>query len=161
MNYLIKQHLWLLLLLLFFSYNCKTPITPQISIPESQANEIVNSQTPYNATLSTLTVEALGGGKNANVAIANAERIIYERLLFQGIPGTAQAYPLIKNEQDAPKESLNAFFTNQIYKRFTITTQGIMPFSKKDKQMKIAFQINHKALRKYLVQNSIIPKFGL
>lgn len=161
MKCLIKRHFVLVLLLSFFGYNCKAPVTPQISIPESQANEIVTNRTPYNATLSTLTVEVLGGGKNANVAMTSAERVIYERLLFQGIAGTAQAYPLIKNEQDVPAERLNVFFANQIYKRFTITAQAITPFSKKSKQMRLAFRINHKALRKHLEQNSIIPKFGL
>lgn len=121
-------------------------------------------QTQSSSGFSKVVTQTKGYGDNAFSAATVAEKAAYEHLLFRGIPGTSQAYPIIKNEvavRATKQDWLDAFFSTREYEKFTLSSKVIEPYSKHTKTTLIEFHINHLALSHALEQRKIISKFGL
>ena len=136
------------------------------STPESldYQKSKIEHPTHYNSSTSKVVTQMKGYGNNAFSAATVAEKAAYEHLLFRGIPGTSQAYPIIKDEiafRKTKGDLLDAFFSEGEYEKFTLSSTVIEPYSKRTKNTLIEFHINHLALSRALEQRKIISKFGL
>jgi|LauGreDrversion4_2_1035121.scaffolds.fasta_scaffold464677_2 hypothetical protein len=114
--------------------------------------------------VSKCVVSGNGYAKNTDQAINEAEKNIFNVILFLGIAGTDLERPLIENSAEA-KNTHNSYFKslleNNGYKKFIMergpTSTNIV---KGGFQGQTTLTINLIALRKDLEDNGIIRKFG-
>lgn len=115
----------------------------------------------------TMTFCAVGYGKNAKKASADAEIKVIKELLFYGVPDTQQAVPLI-SETEKSSYSNNRIFWDSFwsgeYQRFISRSVIARKFQKdenKQKTITLEITVNIRSLRLELERNGIIRKFGL
>lgn len=96
-----------------------------------------------------------------------AEKNIFEVILFQGISGTDLQNPLVENEQasrENNKEFYKNFFDNKNYRNFISSNVELTSNPKPSKggyTCTVKFTVNINSLKTNLEQNGIIRKFGL
>jgi hypothetical protein len=96
-----------------------------------------------------------------------AEKNIFEVILFRGISGTDLQNPLVENEQvskENNKEFYKNFFDNKNYRNFISSTVELTANPKPSKggyTCTVNFTVNLNSLKTNLEQNGIIRKFGL
>ncbi len=113
----------------------------------------------------TIFLEVVGYGKGWETASEEAEKKVFEVLLFQGLPATAQDKPFVEDEKTSRQENevfYTTFFQQKKYKNFLMKISSNTKPKKvrKEKQATFYFKINTDALRKHLENNQIIRKFG-
>ncbi len=114
----------------------------------------------------TIRIHANGIGNNERTAYQNAIQNAFSRLLFQGIPESVQATPLILDEAAAKRQHaaiLDCFKDAGCYTQF-ITQGGQAGGKTRAKgggvESESDITINLRALRTYLEKNNVIRKFG-
>jgi hypothetical protein len=96
-----------------------------------------------------------------------AEKNIFEVILFRGISGTDLQNPLVENEQvskENNKEFYNKFFDDKKYRNFISSNVELTANPKPSKggyTCTVKFTVNLNSLKTNLEQNGIIRKFGL
>jgi hypothetical protein len=116
----------------------------------------------------TITVRAIGYGKNKAEAIDNAEINALDVLLFRGIPESTQKDPLISTNSDEVKSKNKDYFDNfyagKQFKTFINsaipTTEDLIKNKGGKKSIAVDIKINIKALKLDLEEKKIIRKFG-
>jgi hypothetical protein len=115
----------------------------------------------------TIAMRAIGIGVNNEDAINDAEKNVFDVLLFRGLPKSEQKVPLIgtneAEEKNKHKDYFNKFYSEKRYKTFvmsSIPTNDITKQKGGKKSIATDIKINLVALRKDLEQNNIIRKFG-
>jgi hypothetical protein len=112
------------------------------------------------------SMKGAGSGKSIKLSVENAEKNIFEVIMFRGIVGTDLQIPLVENEvtsRDQNKKFYDGFFGDKIYRNFiTSSVEKLSPSEKVKGGFKtsVKFSINLAALRVYLEQNKIIRTFG-
>jgi hypothetical protein len=98
---------------------------------------------------------------------SEAEKNIFEVILFRGISGSDLQNPLIEDEQKSKennKEFFNNFFEKKYYRNFISSKVEMIENTKPTKggyTCLIKFSVNLNSLKTNLEQNGIIRKFGL
>jgi hypothetical protein len=116
---------------------------------------------------STLWVTATGFGPNEVKAQADAEKAIFETLLFQGIAGTQHATPMVPNGPASKSQHATfytTFFDELGYRPFvtnTVALSGLLKLKKGGKKLDTRILIDINALRRHLEENGIVAKFGM
>tara|TARA_Y100000385_G_scaffold188638_1_gene194943 strand:+ start:783 stop:1241 length:459 start_codon:yes stop_codon:yes gene_type:complete len=113
---------------------------------------------------SSYTLSGNGYSKTSENAIKEAEKNIFNVLLFQGIAGTDLEIPMIENESQAKSKNAKYFSSlidNGGYRKFiTNRNNGSPSITKGGYKAQISITINYGALKKDLEQNNVIRKFG-
>ncbi len=115
----------------------------------------------------TYSFSGQGISKNIENCQTEAEKNIFEVILFRGISGTDLQNPLIENEQiskENNKEFYNDFFDKKKYRNFISSKVEIIENTKRSKggyTCSVKFTVNLNSLKSNLEQNGIIRKFGL
>ena len=124
-------------------------------------------QTNYlSSTATTITVRAVGHGRNSNKATIDAEHNALLAILYNGFERATYSSALITElRDDVEKTNYNYFrnFWNSEYRQFiqsSIVTQPFAKDSANNKCIVLDITINHKALRENLEKNGVIRKFG-
>ena len=114
----------------------------------------------------TMTLRAVGYGKNAMTASTDAELSVIKALMFHGIPDTQQSTPMVsRNETETMKENkkfLTKFFEGE-YQNIITRSVIVHKFGKngiKKKNITLDVTVNIRALRTELERNGVIRKFG-
>ena len=113
----------------------------------------------------TLSAKGFADGKQKNKAITDAKDNAIKALLFRGVPGSALNTAMIGNENKARSEHaayLNNLIENGGYSKF-ITSETLTNYSpsKCYCSAEILFTINYQALKTDLLQNKVVPKYGI
>ncbi len=107
-----------------------------------------------------------GEGNSLEDATNQAEKNAFSVLLFNGIANSDLNYPLVENEREsfkAHEDFYDYFFKKYDFRKF-ITQHSLIsqsPSMGNRTHVKMRITINLGALKSYLIQNSIIRKFGL
>lgn len=115
----------------------------------------------------TLTMHTIGVGKNMKAAIFNAEKNVFEVLLFRGLPNTAQKLAILGYNDFEIKQNNQAYFQKLYeesrYKTFLMYTNPISNLIKiggGNYSITAEVQINLLSLKKDLEENNVLRKFG-
>ena len=112
----------------------------------------------------TITLVSESQAESVRKAVDFAERNAIENLLFKGIPKSNQEKPLIANEYLAKNKHgdfLYDLIENKGYKTYVISSYIVNDITKGGVHLvtqEIKFDLTN--LRRYLVSNNIIKKFG-
>jgi hypothetical protein len=113
---------------------------------------------------SRCVISGNGYSKSTDEAVSEAEKNIFNVILFQGIAGTDLERPMIENSAEI-KNAHDSYFKNLLdnkgYKKFiTERSNTSSNIVKGGFQAQTTLTINLIALRKDLEDNGIIRKFG-
>lgn len=112
----------------------------------------------------TIFLRASGLGSNERRAYENAIYNTFSTVLYQGVPESIQATPMIPSENAAKARPRmdDCLHDNNCYKNFItqITPPGTAEKVNGGYSTTIDIKINLHALNDYLIQNNIIRKFG-
>lgn len=115
----------------------------------------------------TITMRTVGLGKNKEEATNDAEKKVFNTILFRGLPESEQKVALVGTNESAEmgkhKEYFRIFFDEKRYKTFimsSISTSNLLRFNNGKKGISIDVKINLVALRKDLEEFNVIRKFG-
>lgn len=132
-----------------------------INIPYQRTGEVSS----VNHERAIIKVQSSSKASNDEGAINYAERQAFENILFKGIPNSNQEVALIATESKAwanNKAVMESLIINGGYLQYIISSktvdlvrQGGVSFVKQNVEIDLA------ALRKYLVSEKVIKKFGL
>lgn len=150
---MIKYSLILLIILLF---SCR-------SLEDYQSNVgIIKKHDSF-----TYSFSGQGFSKNLDECQTEAEKNVFEVILFRGISGTDLQNPLVENEQvskDNHQEFYKDFFDKKGYRAY-ISSQVVLTNNPRPAKggytCNVEFKVNLNALKTNLEQNGIIRKFGL
>lgn len=98
---------------------------------------------------------------------AEAEKNVFEVILFRGISGTDLQNPLVENEQQSReknKDFYDDFFEKKKYRNFISSSVDVTDKPRSIKggyTCSVKFTVNINSLKTNLEQNGIIRKFGL
>jgi hypothetical protein len=149
-----KNSLIIILLLLIFG--CK-------SIEDYQSNVSITKK--HDSF--TYTFSGQGFSKKIDNCQFEAEKNVFEVILFRGISGTDLQNPLVENEQQSKeknKEFYNNFFDKKNYRNFISSKVEVIDNPKPTKggyTCSVKFTVNLNSLKTNLEQNGVIRKFGL
>lgn len=128
-----------------------TAFSHQVSLVEPE-------QTP-----GLLWISSNGQGGNSDKAIHDAQRAIFDQLLFRGVAGSSWNTPMVQSEGDPKLEHPDFYkgFLDELgYRSFILSAQH-GTYDKKSKVVTTRIHIDTNALRRHLEQQSIIRPFGL
>lgn len=139
------------------------PYTAMVKVVPVQLSENQAYDTEKDATI---TLKGNGYGNSILQAKENAERNIFETLLFKGVPGTQNIRPMIPNEQEAKirnPEFFETFFSKREYGPFITSMKqtGSTKIRRGSWENVQELTINLRSLKTHLEQNRIIRKFGI
>jgi hypothetical protein len=150
----MKKNIFILIAL--FIGSCSPKIIPS----SAKVNYVSSSD-------GTLTMNAIGIGKNKEAAIYDAEKNAFEVLFFRGLPNSEQKIALIGYNEAEIKQNnqtyFQKFYNEGRYKTFLMSSNPIGDISKVDggnRSITMEIKINVSALRKDLEQYNLIRKFG-
>lgn len=115
----------------------------------------------------TYTFSGQGFSKKFDDCQFEAEKNIFEVLMFRGLSGTDLQNPLIDDEilsKEKNKAFYNDFFEKKKYRNFISSKVEVVDKPKSTKggfTCSVKFTINLNSLKTNLEQNGIIRKFGL
>jgi hypothetical protein len=144
-------------MLLALSQACKTT-----TVPSGETRYIRSSNQG-----DLIEVQARGYGRNEREAIADAEKKALETLLFTGLTGSPQQYPLVNDPK--ARQTHSAYFNKLIeggeYRSYLTTSNPMASKAEKDKRtgqktILVTLEINVFALRRELEQSIVTRKFG-
>jgi hypothetical protein len=107
-----------------------------------------------------------GYAKKSENCVTDAERNIFEVILFRGFASTDLQIPLVENETESKSKNASfyeSFFEKKGYRNFITSNVDIIEPSKMVKggfSCKIRLTVNMNSLKSHLEQNKIIRKFG-
>jgi hypothetical protein len=107
-----------------------------------------------------------GYAEKPDNCIADAERNIFEVLLFRGFAGTDLQIPLVENEKDSKAKNASfydSFFDKKGYRNYISSNVDVIEPAKIVKggySCKVRLTVNMNSLKTHLEQNKIIRKFG-
>jgi hypothetical protein len=133
------------------------------SLEDYQSN--VGIQTKHDSF--TYTFSGQGYSKKLDDCQSEAEKNVFEVILFRGISGTDLQNPLIDNEQQSREKNKDYyadFFDKKKYRNFISSKVEITNNPKPSKggyTCTVKFTVNLNSLKTNLEQNGIIRKFGL
>ena len=133
------------------------------SFPETGEVTFVEHSSRYDGTI---TVHAVGYGRNMDQAVRYAEESAFKALLFRGIPGSNQVHSMVEkpSEKQTTHDSyFKDFFEGGAYMPFMMASELVSapPESAKVQRVVVELVINQHSLRKELESRGIIRKFGL
>lgn len=150
-----KGSVFAILIILFTTYSCSEKLIPSAEVNYVSGNE------------GTITMRSIGVGTNQMEAIANAEKIAINVILFRGLPESIQKTALIgtseSEEMDKHKDYFEKFYSQNRYRTFIMSSIPVSNLIKQNggqKSIAADVRVNLVALRKDLEQNNIIRKFG-
>jgi hypothetical protein len=150
-----KGSVFAILIILFTTYSCSEKLIPSAEVNYVSGNE------------GTITMRSIGVGTNQIEAIANAEKIAINVILFRGLPESIQKTALIgtseSEEMDKHKDYFEKFYSQNRYRTFIMSSIPVSNLIKQNggqKSIAADVKVNLVALRKDLEQNNIIRKFG-
>lgn len=150
-----KGSVFAILIILFTTYSCSEKLIPSAEVNYVSGNE------------GTITMRSIGVGTNQMEAIANAEKIAINVILFRGLPESIQKTALIgtseSEEMDKHKDYFEKFYSQNRYRTFIMSSIPVSNLIKQNggqKSIAADVKVNLVALRKDLEQNNIIRKFG-
>ena len=115
----------------------------------------------------TYSLTGQGYSNEMSECRSEAEKNVFEVLLFRGLSGTDLQVPLVENEKvsvDNNKKFYEDFFDKKKYRNFISSS---VEFVENPKPIKdgygctVRFTVNLNSLKNNLEQNGIIRKFGL
>ncbi|MCC6541692.1 MAG: hypothetical protein IT225_05690 [Flavobacteriales bacterium] len=110
-----------------------------------------------------LWINGNGEGNSRDKAVHDAQRAIFEQLLFRGIAGSSWSRPMVPDEANSKLEHpdlYKALLDDLGYRPFILAAQhGTL--DKKTGTLTTKLHIDTNALRKHLEQHGIIRPFGL
>ncbi len=151
----MKKIIFVSLILLSGIYSC----SKKISTSSATVSYVASSD-------GTITMNAVGIGKNKDAAISDAEKNAFEVLFFRGLPNSEEKIALIGTNEVEIKQSnkvyFEKFYEEMRYKTFLMMSVPTTNITKigGNKKIQMQIQINVSALRKDLEENNIIRKFG-
>ncbi len=151
----MKKIIFVSLILLSGIYSCSKKITTS----SATVTYIASSD-------GTITMNAVGIGKNKDAAIFDAEKNAFEVLFFRGLPNSEEKIALIGTNEAEIKENnkvyFEKFYDEKRYKTFLMMSSPTTNITKmgSNKKIQLQIQVNVAALRKDLEGNNIIRKFG-
>lgn len=120
-----------------------------------------------SASNGVLNVNVVGVGNNRKEAIIDAEKKIFNVILFRGLPDSEYKMALVGyNEAEIKakyQDYFNTLFNKERYKTFLISSTPIGDFVKLNggnQSITLGIQLNISALMKDMESNNIIRKFG-
>ncbi len=139
-----------------------------VSKPDTISAEIqyVSDLSDFN----TGTFIVLGYGDKMRSAQIDAEKRLFNKLLFKGIPGLRLGRPFIKNvnqTQEKYSAYFDLFFRDEKYRDFIISTEQIKELSQKEdaynkqKFASITIKVDLESLRREIENEIPSQKFGL
>ena len=144
------------LLITLFLFGCK-------SLEDYQSN--ISIVTKYDSF--TYSFSGQGFSKKIDDCQSEAEKNIFEVIMFRGISGSDLQNPIVENEtqsKEKNKEFYDDFFEKKNYRNFITSKVEIIENSKPTKggyTCLVKFTVNLNSLKTNLEQNGIIRKFGL
>jgi hypothetical protein len=150
----MKKYSFLLLAIMFVG--CKT-------LQDYQSNVgIVKKHDSF-----TYSFSGQGYSKKLDDCQAEAEKNVFEVILFRGISGSDLQNPLVENEQQSReknKDFYDDFFEKKKYRNFISSSVDVTENPRSNKgsyTCSVKFTVNLNSLKTNLEQNGIIRKFGL
>lgn len=167
-NFVFKLPTLIALAILLFSLNACTKKVASPAIIYSDDIKNYTSEVLIDSKISTDSYVLISNGEGNSLedATNQAEKNAFSVLLFNGIANSDLNYPLVENEREsfkAHEEFYEYFFKKYDFRKFIIQHSLISqsPTKGNRTQVKMRITINLGALKSYLIQNSIIRKFGL
>jgi len=115
----------------------------------------------------TVTVRAIGYGKDEEKAKINAEQKVFDVLFFRGLPNSKQKLPIIgsneNEEKGKNKKYFEDFYNGYRYKTFimsSIPVGNVVNVKGGQKMLTVDVKVNLSALRRDLETFNVIRKFG-
>jgi hypothetical protein len=115
----------------------------------------------------TVTVRAIGLGKDEEKAIINAEQKVFDVLFFRGLPNSKQKLPFISSNESEEKikhkKYFDSFYDERRYKTFvmsSISVGNVVKVKGGQKTITLDVKVNLSALRHDLETFNVIRKFG-
>ncbi len=131
------------------------------NIPYQRTGEV----SPVSHERGIIKVQSSSKAANDGAAVNYAEQQAFENILFKGIPNSNQEVALIGNESKAWSDSklvMKSLITNRGYQQYIISSKTVDLVRQKGVSfVKQNIEIDLGALRKYLVSEKAIKKFGL
>ncbi|MEY3079081.1 MAG: hypothetical protein RL086_234 [Bacteroidota bacterium] len=115
----------------------------------------------------TYSFSSQGYSKKLDDCQSEAEKNVFEVILFRGISGSDLQNPLVQNEQQSReknKDFYNDFFEKKKYRNFISSKVEVIDNPRPTKggyTCTIKFTVNLNSLKTNLEQNGVIRKFGL
>lgn len=138
-----------------------------LSLSCARKTLVSNSVEYVSSTDATLSVNIVGVGKSRKEAIDDAEKKIFEIVLFRGLPDSDHKMALVGYSESEMKlkhqEYFDSFFNKGRFKSFLISSTIVSDLMKSsaDKQsITMSIKLNVSALKKDLEYNNVIRKFG-
>lgn len=148
-------------------FSCaKKVIAPSVIYTDNVANYTSEVTIDTKVNTDSYILLTNGDGLTTDEAITQSEKNAFSVLLFNGIANSDLNIPLVENERQSissHQEFYDNFFKKFDFRKF-ITQHSIISQSPSPGgriQVKMRITINLGNLKMYLIQNSIIRKFGL
>lgn len=135
-----------------------------------KSTTIPSGEVAYISTASQgdlMNISARGYGTNERTVIADAERRVFETLLFTGLTGSSVQYPMVSDPKarQNQKEYFRKFLDEQGYRSY-LSSPGVADKVSKDKRSGnksalVTMQVNVLTLRRELERQNLTRKLGL